>query len=488
MSRCFPFPPPGYEKKIRTDEADPLVKEKNKEKKHKKDKEKKESKEKKSKDRSKDKQKERKEKKEKHKDRKDKEKDKEKHKPLEEKKAEVLTINGHREKLVTNTVQNHCNGESKYVQDLARRIRYEEEATGSQTAPETSYPHQKNLGTTGKESENSSFFPIQETNHRDDEDKRINTQKKFSVVKSVENAVPGVSFGADQKRAEAMGKPMESKDQMRQTESPEKRHRKESVRKSDKEGIKKNEANDRDINKEKQEEKTESINKTPQEKPKLIGEPKVREREKDSLDCKPPDVSWEGAKNLIPQGNLGKRKDLETNGFLYENGSTPYKLQRHSASVSSVENGRTLGSHRTPPMPASEVQGVACKPEVKEVRINGKPEVKEVRTNGFVVSGEKQKVCPPNALAATMKVKVKENGAASAKPPHPDLKYLNQILNVPQRELLLVVDDDEEWLFGQSLKKARTESPDSGESLQVWNKAFSIESADIVALPYVVPF
>jgi hypothetical protein len=26
MSRCFPFPPPGYEKKIRTDEADPLVK------------------------------------------------------------------------------------------------------------------------------------------------------------------------------------------------------------------------------------------------------------------------------------------------------------------------------------------------------------------------------------------------------------------------------------------------------------------------------
>lgn len=63
MSRCFPFPPPGYEKKIRTDEADPLVKDKYKEKKHKKDKEKREGKEKKSKDRSKDKQKERKEKK-----------------------------------------------------------------------------------------------------------------------------------------------------------------------------------------------------------------------------------------------------------------------------------------------------------------------------------------------------------------------------------------------------------------------------------------
>lgn len=26
MSRCFPFPPPGYEKKIRTEEADSLIK------------------------------------------------------------------------------------------------------------------------------------------------------------------------------------------------------------------------------------------------------------------------------------------------------------------------------------------------------------------------------------------------------------------------------------------------------------------------------
>lgn len=145
-----------------------------------------------------------------------------------------------------------------------------------------------------------------------------------------------------------------------------------------------------------------------------------------------------------------------------------------------MENGRTLGAHRTSPVPASEVQGTTCKPEVKEVRING-----------FVVSGEKQKVCPPNSLASTMKVKVKENSEASAKLPHPDLKYLNQILNVPKRELSLEVDDDQEWLFGESgvqLKKARTDSSDSDESLQVWNQAFRIESADITVLPYVVPF
>ncbi|CAE6228864.1 unnamed protein product [Arabidopsis arenosa] len=277
-----------------------------------------------------------------------------------------------------------------------------------------------------------------------------------------------------------MGKPMETRDQARQTESAEKCHRKESVTKSDKprdqEGVKKTEAKDKDRNKEKKEEKPESINKNRQEKPKLIGGPKLEKREKDSL----PEVSRASVKNLITEGNLGKRKDHMTNGFLYENGTTPHKLQKLSASVPSVENGRIIGAPRTPPMPTSEVQGTTCKPQVKEVRING-----------FAVSGENHKVCPPSPLAATMKVKVKENGEASAKPPHPDLKYLNQILNVPTRELLLEVDDDQEWLLGQSgikLKKARTDPPDSGESLEVWNQAFRIESADIAALPYVVPF
>ncbi|VYS69720.1 unnamed protein product [Arabidopsis thaliana] len=481
MSRCFPFPPPGYEKKIRTDEADPLVKDKYKEKKHKKDKEKREGKEKKSKDRSKDKQKERKEKKDKHKDQKDKEKDKEKSKPLEEKKAEPLTNTGHRENRVSDMVQNNSNGESKYVQDLARRIRYDEEATGSQSAQRIDHPNQKNVGITEKAFENS---PIEETSHRVDDNKRIKNQKNFIAAKSSENAVSRVSFGADHKRAEVMGKPMENRDQVRQTESAEKSHRKENVTKSEKprdqEGVKKTEAKDKDRNKEKKEEKTESINKTRQEKPKLIRGPKLEEREKDSPDlrnCKLPDVSRTSIKNLHTEGNLGKRKDHMTNGFLYENGTTPHKLQKLSSSVPSVENGRTLGAPRTPPMPASEVQGTTCKPQVKEVRING-----------FAVSGEKRKVCPPSPLAATVKVKVKENGEASAKPPHPDLKYLNMILNVPTKELSPKVDDDQEWLLGQSgikLKKART---DSGESLQVWNQAFRIESADITALPYVVPF
>lgn len=108
------------------------LQEKYKEKKYKndKDKEKKEGKEKKSRDRSKDKYKERKEK---YKDRKDKEKDKEKCKFSEEKKVEVLLNIGNREKFVINIVQNNSNGEIKYVQELERRIRYDEEVIGSQS-------------------------------------------------------------------------------------------------------------------------------------------------------------------------------------------------------------------------------------------------------------------------------------------------------------------------------------------------------------------
>ncbi|CAH8363046.1 unnamed protein product [Eruca vesicaria subsp. sativa] len=465
MSRCFPFPPPGYDKKFAThDTADPLLKEKCKEKKPKKDKdkEKKEGKEKKSRDRSRDKHKERKEKKEKLEDRKD--KDKEKCKPLEEKKAEVLT----------NTGTNNSNGESKYVHELARRIRYDEEATGSQSAQRIT--NQK--GIPGKTFVNSSFSPNQVINDRENDDKRISTQKNVAGAKSSENARE--SFGADQKRALAMCKPMENRDKAMHTESAEKIYRKESVAMSDKprdKGVKKLEAKDTDRNKEK---KTESINETHQEKPRLIEEPRFKDRGKDSLDIRngrPPDMSRASVNNLIAEKSLGKRMDLDTNGLLYENGTKPNKLQRHSASVSSVENGRTLGPHRSP---ASEMQGKACKPEVKEVKING-----------FVVPGEKEKVCSLSPLAATMKAKVKENGQAPPKPPHPDLKYLDQILSVPKRELFLEVDNDEEWLYGPlgvKLKKARTYSPDSVESLQVWNQAFKIESADMLALPYVVPF
>ncbi|CAN8260173.1 unnamed protein product [Cochlearia groenlandica] len=469
MSRCFPFPPPGYEKKIIIDEAESLAKEKQKmEKKHKKekkDKEKREGKEKRDKETSKDKHKERKEKKEKHKDRKDKDRDKEKSRtPRDNKAAGVLPNTGDREKLLTNNLQNNGNGESKFIHDLERRIRNEEEATESQSA--------RKFDLTSGVTESNISCPVPQSACRKDDEKRINTQRNSAMAKRSENAVLRVPSCTDQRGAEVIAKIVEKKDLAKKTELEEKNHRRESMTKIDKplvnEGIKKSEAKnltDRS-SKEKKEENTEVINKTGLVKQKFVeGGPRLKEREHDSLDTK----------NLTVEGILGKRKDLETNGLLYENGSRPNKILRPVASLtSSVQNGRKLGASQTLPKPTSVLQETVSNPEVKERRVNG------------FIDPQEPKSHPP-----VSSMRVKENGEASAKKrPHSDFKYLDQILSVPKRKEL--DDDEQEWLFVQPslklLKKQITDStPSLDETPQVWNQALRIDSADIIALPYVVP-
>ncbi|KAF8094623.1 hypothetical protein N665_0358s0005 [Sinapis alba] len=441
MSRCFPFPPPGYEKKIRTDEADSLIKEnQKKEKKHKKEKKDKEKKE--GKDTSKDKHKERKEKKEKHKDRKDKDRSKEKGRTSEDKKASgVLPNTGDGEKPVTNTLRNNGNGESKFIQDLARRNRDEEEATESQSVGKIGFPG--------------------------------------GVVMEKRSGNAGVSSYTDQKGTEFTVKPMDKKDEANKMGIQEKNHRMESVTMADmsvdREGIKKSEPKNTTYRSSK-EEKTESI--IGKDKPKYVeGGARLKERVVDTSNFRMQDRA--SVKNLTSEGILGKQKNLDTNGFLYENGSRPKKIQRPVDSpVSSVENGIKLGACQTPLKPVSELQETVRKGEAKEHRVNG-----------FIKSQE------PKSRPTISSVEVNENGEASAKKrPHSDLKYLEQILNVPKREELHEVDEtEEEWLFGHSgmklLKKPKTDSTTSlDESLQVWNQALSIESADILALPYVIPF
>ncbi|KAL0744200.1 hypothetical protein Bca4012_085713 [Brassica carinata] len=410
MSRCFPFPPPGYEKKIRTEEADSLIKEKQKKhKKEKKDKEKREGKEKKDKEGSKDKCKEGKERKEKHRDR----KDKEKSRTSQDKKAVGV---------LSNTVQNNGNEESKFVLDLARRINDEEEARDSQSVGKSSFT----CGVT----------------------------ENFAMEKRPENAVLRVSSCSDQKGNDIMVQPVEKKEHAKKTEVQEKNQLRENVTK----GEPKYTTHSRS-SQENKVEKTEAINRI---KPKYVeGGSMLKERDVDTR-------------------NFGKRKDHETNGFFYENGSRPNKIQRPVASpVSSVENGSKLGACQTPPKPVNELQGTLCNPEVKEHRVNGFTNAQE-----------------PKRLPTISSVEVKETGEASVKKrPHSDLKYLEEILNVPKREELHECGESEEqeWLFGQSgVKLSKKQKKDSttslDETLQVWNQSLRIESADTIALPYVVPF
>ncbi|CAN6462722.1 unnamed protein product [Victoria cruziana] len=119
MSRCFPFPPPGYEKKTRTGDLDSILKEKHKEKKHKKEKKDrgKESKDKKE-DRNKEKHRD-KDRKEKHKDKK-REKDKDRHKTADQQRSEERKADDTLGKLVG---RNHAEQEKNFADVFIRRLR-----------------------------------------------------------------------------------------------------------------------------------------------------------------------------------------------------------------------------------------------------------------------------------------------------------------------------------------------------------------------------
>ncbi|CAH9071650.1 unnamed protein product [Cuscuta europaea] len=101
---------------------------------------------------------------------------------------------------------------------------------------------------------------------------------------------------------------------------------------------------------------------------------------------------------------------------------------------------------------------------------------------------------PSAAIFAEVSKKPSQNNVVVEAPkrsPHPDVKYLNQILTVPKMEEWVECDDDNEWLFGSkdpSEKKSGVRSNVINEELQVWSEARYIESTDIYALPYVIPY
>jgi hypothetical protein len=78
----------------------------------------------------------------------------------------------------------------------------------------------------------------------------------------------------------------------------------------------------------------------------------------------------------------------------------------------------------------------------------------------------------------------------SRKQPHPDSKYLLEVLSVPKMEELPDFED-QEWLFQSTnfpTKKLQVGFSGIDETQQVWSEALQIGSADVYALPYVIPY
>ncbi|XP_077226798.1 uncharacterized protein LOC143860145 [Tasmannia lanceolata] len=482
MSRCFPFPPPGYEKKARNDDVDLLTKEKHKEKKlKKKDKEKREGKDKKDKERSTDKQREKKDRKEKHKDKtKDKDKNNNSDKRIEER-----TESSNGEKLGEISEQAQVLNDSKFTEELHRRIR-DDRVAGNHMVETFIATNQRGIEGMGRAVEKvieKRTDGKEKNKEKDGDDRRGGEHKERDERRGTGNEICQNLIDTDQRRiaGPGMGRPME-KDAVKRVEGKE---RNKEKRGEDKKGDKHRDRDreekrsrgkdkDRDRGKEKEKEKV-----------KEKGENKHKEEDKsresvkehaDMLNIRPlyPPKDSEKAGT---EGNLKKRKHFETNGFVHENEMRPNKFPRPaSSSYVSMENGSKLESRQIAMQSTSDSQVVT---DSRKVEIK-----KEHKVNGII---EAQ---PPLVNARpSFALNASENGEASTRlPPHPDSKYLSQILTVPKMGEWSDFDD-QAWLFSHNNLCSKPKvSVEVGETPQVWAEALRIDSADVCALPYVIPY
>ncbi|MQL95764.1 hypothetical protein Taro_028435 [Colocasia esculenta] len=480
MSRCFPFPPPGYEKKPRNDHVDFLTKEKSKEKNHKKkekrEKEKKEGKEKKDKhkdkDRSKDKHREKKDKKEKHRDKTKKSKDRGKgNKKLSNEKNDQGHTDGHNEEKLAEGQKADVHKISRFTEELVKRIADEE--AGNQM---------------GKQS--TSEFQILENIHNSTQKGRamdnqivhnvtVAEEKRMVVDSAMENrdTSDAMPQSTEQRKADGMGQST-NKDAKGHLEAKEKaKESKVEDRKGDKnkdkDGEKKHKRKDKDRDKEKAKE----------EKRRRKEEHKHKEQDKSTgleqrghvhLQNIEPAVKPQENKQSTGVETSLKRK--ERNGFLHEKELRPDKLSRLSSSSQlPIENGGKVDPSYIAIPCASD------RHETANIAVTTVPESKEHKINGIRGVQAPPRSGPPPAAGATGSSKT------SKKPPHPDEKYLSQLLCLPKMEYPEF--DDQEWLLSRDAagRKPKTE-PEADEMPQVWDKALHIDSVNILALPYVLPY
>ncbi|XVF65320.1 hypothetical protein PTKIN_Ptkin09bG0238500 [Pterospermum kingtungense] len=528
MSRCFPFPPPGYEKKARTNDADLLKKEKQKEKK--------EKREKKEKDRSDGKHNDRKEKKEKHRDKKkekDRDKEKDRSNNSEEKKfpvhlegqngektsdekklpgkseghggekfiqkergrdkdrsslsgekklaGQVSSYNG--EKISQNSHLAEDFRDSKFVQELGRRVRDEGAGAGNQLVDKfMATDPKRDEGMVRLVAKTANRLAEEKEKNKKSDDRKLDVQGLREETRSGGNAMVQNLAGAVKARVEGIPRQAESNTE-RHGEGKEKTKEKESDdnfrdKRKDKDREKKGHGKDKDRDKEKKKE----------EKAKAKGEHRNLEQDnlkgsnKDdpvgTINLKNAHPSKEDKKGADSEENHRKRKDLEKNGFLHVNDIKSHKLPRISSSHPSKDNGRTLESCQAPTPRTSDSQGAGTclKVDNKECKVNG------------IIEAQLTSVSPTEHLSAS--AQASQNNEVSMKPPHPDSKYLSQVLSVPKMEEWSDFDD-QSWLFPGN--ESQSKKPNAGfseinEAPQVWAEALQIESADVCALPYVIPY
>ncbi|KAL3531075.1 hypothetical protein ACH5RR_010397 [Cinchona calisaya] len=603
MSRCFPFPPPGYENKARPDgDANLLIKENHKDKKQKKDKEK-EKKERRDKDkeRSSEKNREKKERKHKHRDKKDKNRDKEEKKASEDKKIVAFSDHQNRENL--GKAGTKVGENSRFLLELGKKVKNDDGANEMQIIerisatdispklPGEALEHNLGIFTEGIQK----FVGKREENRIPDEQSvRVNAIGLANGFVSILPAKDKKFVGGIYQEGKVMEKQKERKDTNKQNNSDV---RGDKQKDGDRE--KKSKSKDKRRKKEKKEKEKAKEEKVDLSSPILS---KLRESGNNTVYNKNDRGSYL-KDSKANNGTLSKRKEPEMDGFLNGNEIQNNKLprpissshqviqigskmdtsnssiqfalkeatvQKHksstkgSSSVSVFENGRTSETRQTAINLASERQeavsnhnkandGFSLKPalghgtcqtvmssaDMEHRLVTNHTLDKKVSTSQTVVeNGRKLESSQSNLTAAERQeavfkpkfsdrdsrindsqgpelderasringvVELKSPSASlrsptapgqlqeivetCVKPPHPDTKFLSEILSVPKVEWSDV--DGQSWLFSSedhTAKKPKKVSTMIEESKQVWSQVLQIESADVTALPYVIPY
>ncbi|KAL8525279.1 hypothetical protein ACS0TY_014782 [Phlomoides rotata] len=535
MSRCFPFPPPGYERKHKTEDLDLLKEAKRKEKKHKKekkDKERKKDKEK-EKDGSDEKQKDKKDrkgkhkdKKEKHKDNKDKEdrvKDKEKSSISEESTVAVKVEDKSGGKLHPKVHSNDrnsflndgkcfalfqgknggkpsqsmlpslVNDESKFIRELDRRIRDEEKGTGSQLPEKVAVLDNKHQEMVARAARRNSSGLVAEEKV-DNKNKKI--ERKLDP-RGFGNEYGGNTMVQDltpltKSKVGVIPKPVD-KQNGRRLEDKDKYKETGGVKRGDKQKDrdKESQAKEKDKEKEKKKDVKTENKKNNQNQSKDVGRNDFGGFTGNKTTDLLKDTNCTAAAN---EGNIRKRKDMSSNGFLHESEIRPNKMQRPGPHQL-IENGRKLEPSQTPTKSPHDKHAVPSSVGVNSI---------ERLTNGIIVA-PKPSPSMQKAKAEASKKPLKEShhmrkplkvpkvedliAEASRRPPHPDSKYMLEVLTVPKMEEWSE-NDDQDWLVS---KKSCSRKPNVGpigvkEYPPVWSETVHIESADVYALPYVIPY
>jgi hypothetical protein len=157
---------------------------------------------------------------------------------------------------------------------------------------------------------------------------------------------------------------------------------------------------------------------------------------------------------------------------LTENSKKTSKLPRMSP-VTCVNCKTSPHSQRIAPYSSPELVAV----NAQEVDRH-KPQ--DGYSNGTTASHylEQQKVSVSSSVC--------DNNEGYHKPPHPDTKYLSQVQSIPPwDDVSECINQD--WLFSEDRVEREAASFEAAESHQVWSDAQLIDTADVVALPYVIP-